>query len=76
MPTIVKEVYVKKPVVHHYEHHDHHHSGHDDHGSSSGGYGGSSSYGSGGDDSYRGKIIIKINVKLKKNLVHPHLQTQ
>lgn len=60
VPTIVKEVYVKKPV-HHHEHHDDHYSGHSNHGSSSGGYGGSSSsYGSGGDDSFSGEIIIKL----------------
>lgn len=64
VPTIVKEVYVKKPV---HEHHDH-----DDHGSSSGSYGGSSSfkgslgsYGS-GDDSYSSKLIISILIIVLK----------
>lgn len=64
VPTVVKEIYVKKPV-HHYEHHEDHHHDHDDHDSHSGGYGGSSgsfggsssSYGGGGDDSYGGKIV-------------------
>lgn len=68
VPTIVKEVYVKKPV-HHYVHHEEHSHGHDDHHGSFGSYGGSSSsyggssssYGGSGDDSFGGEII-QINI--------------